>query len=71
MKVGGIILIVFGCLSIFGGIATASFHPDDPTRVGQSIIWGIAFSGIGIFLISRANKKKQEKVEKEKWDKGL
>jgi len=70
MKVFGIILIVLGALSFFGGFATASLNPDDPTSIGQSIIWGIALIGIGIFLISRANRKKREKEEKEEWDKG-
>ncbi len=64
-------MIALGVLSFLGGIATASLHPDDPASIGQSIIWGIALSGIGIFLISRANKKKREKEEKEKWDKGV
>jgi len=79
MKIGGIILIVLGAfffLSGIGGFYLAgsqgfSEYQPDAGQLGQNISFGIAFVGIGIFLITRANKKKREKEEKEKWDKGI
>jgi hypothetical protein len=79
MKIGGIILLVFGALSFLaglGGLYLAGVdgfyqHPPDPRQPAQSIVWGISMAGIGIFLISRANKKKRDKAEKERWNKGV
>lgn len=56
MKIAGIIITVLGSLSLLGSIigGISSFGP---------LFW----LGLGIFLIHRANQKKEEKENKEKW----
>lgn len=63
MKVAGIILLVLGILSTLGAIiGTVNGHS---TSFG-----GIAFVVLGAFLISRANKKKEEAEKKKEWVEG-
>ena len=63
MKTIGILLLVIGCLSIFGGIMG--------TIAGrQPNFAGLTFIVLGAFLISRANKKKEEEDKKKHWEQG-
>ncbi|MEQ8324036.1 MAG: hypothetical protein RID18_16285 [Cytophagales bacterium] len=64
MKIGGIILLVLGIFSTIGGLLRAS------QGFEASIGGGLAFGVLGIFLISRANKKKEEEDKKKEWEKG-
>ncbi len=53
MKTTGIVILVLGCLSTLGGIiGTIAGH--------QPNFAGVTFIVLGAFLISRANKKKEE-----------
>lgn len=65
MKVLGWIFAVLGALYFIIGIIAAS---EVPEAAGQKIIEGITIGVLGIFLISRAKKKEQEKVDQDKWD---
>lgn len=57
MKITGWIILVFGLLSLLGCIIGGS-NPMGPT------FW----IALGIFLLYRANQKKKEKEEKDKWN---
>lgn len=56
MKVLGWILLVLGIFAFIGQLISGQFF-------AGSFIWIV----IGGYLISRANKKEEEKKEKEKW----
>ncbi|GAA4017394.1 hypothetical protein GCM10022408_33700 [Hymenobacter fastidiosus] len=63
MKTTGIVILVIGCLSTLGGIMSAI--------VGrQPNFAGVTFIVLGAFLISRANKKKEEADKKKQWEQG-
>jgi len=61
MKVTGIILLVMGAFVMLGLIIGAS--------QGHSVSFTgpIIFIVVGAFLISRANKRKQEEKERNEW----
>lgn len=63
MKIAGIIILVLGCISTFGGVMAAAVG-------GRLNLSGLTFIVLGIFLISRAKKKKEEEEEKSKWEQG-
>jgi uncharacterized membrane protein YbaN (DUF454 family) len=61
MKTTGIILLIIGGLSTLGGILG--------TAEGRNPNFaGLTFVVLGLFLISRANKKKEEREEKNQWE---
>jgi uncharacterized membrane protein YbaN (DUF454 family) len=63
MKTTGIVILVIGCLSTLGGIMG--------TIAGrQPNFAGVAFIVLGAFLMSRANKKKEEADKKKQWEQG-
>ena len=62
MKTTGIILIVFGSLSLLGFLL-------NPT-VGASA-GGLLFIVLGAYLIYRAKQKKKEQQEKDNWSNGV
>jgi hypothetical protein len=63
MKTAGIILLVLGILSTLGMLIAAS--------QGQKASFGsVAFIVLGAFLISRANKNKEDEEKKKKWESG-
>jgi hypothetical protein len=63
MKTTGIVIFVIGCLSTLGGIMG--------TIAGQQPNFsGLTFIVLGAFLISRANKKKEEADKKKQWELG-
>lgn len=63
MKTTGIILIILGCVSTFGGIMAAiNGHKANFTGIGLIVL--------GFYLTYRANKKKEEQQEKDNWNKG-
>lgn len=70
MKATGIILIIFGILNIVMSLGALSSSVGDPGQLGPKIIMGIGLGGLGIYLIQRANNKKKEQEDKDKWDKG-
>jgi uncharacterized membrane protein HdeD (DUF308 family) len=68
MKTGGIIAIIFGALNIFVGIA--GLNSPFAERAIRNLGLGIGVIILGIYLISRANEKKEEQKEKDNWMKG-
>lgn len=63
MKTTGIILLVLGILSTLVAIMGAAR--------GHNISFsGIAFIVLGAFLMSRANKKKEEEAKRKQWESG-
>ncbi len=61
MKIAGIILIILGALSTITAIVGAS--------QGHNVSFiGLGFIVLGAFLLSRANKKKEELEKKKKWE---
>lgn len=68
MKVGGIIALVFGVLNLIVGIGGLSSQYAD--QASSKIGFGIGAIVLGLFLLNRANKKKDEQNEKEKWSNG-
>lgn len=61
MKTAGIILLVLGILSTLGAIIGS-------TQGHRTSFGGIAFIVLGAFLISRANKKKEDEENKKRWE---
>ncbi len=62
MKTWGIILVVFGALSLLGAIMAAAN--------GRSANGGgLAFIVLGIYLIHRGKQKEKEKADRDKWSK--
>ncbi len=60
MKITGIILLVLGIISMLGAFAGAAMDKDPNFS-------GLIFIVLGAFLISRANKKKEEEERKSAW----
>lgn len=56
MKTAGIIILVVGCLGFIMGLIEGGIAP-------AGLVWVV----VGAFLISKANKKEREKIEKDKW----
>jgi uncharacterized membrane protein HdeD (DUF308 family) len=61
MKVGGIISLIFGILNLIIEYAD---------QAGSKIGFGIGAIVLGVYLINRANQKKEEQSEKDKWSNG-
>lgn len=59
MKVLGWILLILGILSFIGAISQ-----------GHNVVGPAFFGGLGAYLLSRINKKKQEEQDKDKWANG-
>lgn len=59
MRILGWILLILGILSFIGAASQ-----------GNSIIGPVFFGGLGAYLLSRVNKKKQEEHDKDKWING-
>lgn len=70
MKIAGIILVVLGSLNFIGSLIGISSNPELADRLGRSLFMAIGFLGLGIYLINRANNKKKEQEEREKWNSG-
>jgi uncharacterized membrane protein YfcA len=68
MKIGGIIALIFGVLNLIIGIGGLSTQYAD--QAGGKIGFGIGAIVLGIYLLNRANKKKEEQKDKEKWNSG-
>lgn len=66
MKIGGIISIIFGAVNlIIGFVGLSSKYAEQATgKIG----FGIGLLVLGFYLINRANKKKEEKDKKDKWE---
>ncbi|MFT4972943.1 MAG: putative membrane protein [Saprospiraceae bacterium] len=63
MKTTGIVILILGCVSTFGGIMAAiGGHKANLTGLGLVVL--------GIYLINRANKKKEEEEKKKQWEQG-
>jgi len=61
MKTAGIIILVLGALGTLGQLLIAA-QGNDATFAP------IAFVVLGLFLISRANAKKEEEEKKKQWE---
>ena len=70
MKVGGIVILIFGILNFLIAIIGIIKEPQYASQIGSQFSIGIMFIVLGTFMISRANKKKLENKEKDKWIKG-
>jgi len=68
MKIGGIIALIFGVLNLIIGIGALSSEYAD--QAGGKIGFGIGAIVLGIYLLNRANQKKEEQNEKDKWSNG-
>lgn len=68
MKVGGIISLIFGVLNLIIGIGGLSTQYAD--QASGKIGFGIGAIVLGIYLLNRANQKKEEQMEKDKWNNG-
>lgn len=69
MKIGGIIALIFGILNIIAGIGMSS-DPNFADKAGGKFGFGIGAIVLGIYLLNRANQKKEEQNEKDKWSNG-
>ena len=63
MKIWGIIFIIAGIGGIIQFVASAG-------QTASSIGFSIGFLVLGIYLIHRANQKKKDLNDKEKWEQG-
>lgn len=66
MKITGIILIIIGAINVITGFAGLS--SDYAEQASSSLGFGIGFIVLGAYLINRAQKKKEEKERKDKWE---
>lgn len=57
MRTGGLICIVLGSLSLLGAIIG-----------GHSAFGPLFWSGLGLYLVHRANQKEQEEIDKNNWN---
>ncbi len=64
MKVGGIILVLFGVLNSVVALAGIADYPD---QAGPRLSIGIGMLVLGIYLLSRDQKKKEEEEDKKRW----
>ncbi len=67
MKIGGIIILILGALNFLISIIGIVQAPQYASQIGRQFTFGVMFIALGIFMISRANKKKLENEEKDKW----
>lgn len=65
MKVGGIIALIFGVLNLIIGIG--GLYTEYAEQATGNITFGIGAVILGMFLINRYSKKKEEQKEKDKW----
>ncbi len=61
MKTTGIVLVIIGIMSLLGSFIQAS-------RGEHTSFPGLVFLVLGAFLISRANKNKEEEEKKKQWE---
>jgi hypothetical protein len=66
MKGFGIFLVIIGILALIGGSIRTSYGKNPMTYQQLSLYIGI--TGAGIYLINRAEKKKRNQSEKDKWE---
>jgi hypothetical protein len=71
MKVTGIILIVLGVAHFILLLIALSMTPEYADKVIRLLFFDVGFAGLGLYLIQRANKKKEKQAEKNKWNKKL
>ena len=69
MKTWGIILIILGGISFIGCVIGLSTNPEQANFIVRQLFFDIGLIGLGIYLLNRANTKKKEQEEKEKWGK--
>ncbi len=67
MKIGGVISLILGVLNLIIGIGGLSTQYAD--QASGKIGFGIGAIVLGVYLLNRANKKKEEQQEKDKWNK--
>ena len=67
MKGLGIFLVAYGVLGLIGS-AMSSAQNDNYSMTGRLFAVSIGIIGVGIYLISKANKKKNEQSKKDKWN---
>jgi hypothetical protein len=68
MKTGGIVAIIFGVLNIIAGIAISA-DPNYSHKAGGKFGFAIGCFVLGMYLINRANQKKEEEKQKNDWNK--
>jgi hypothetical protein len=78
MKIIGFILIALAGLNLVITVIglsvnpnVASSNPEFGGMIGKQLIFDIGIIGLGIYLVSRANKKKEEEDKKNQWEQGL
>lgn len=59
MKITGWVLLIIGILSFIGAVSK-----------GHGLIGPLFFGALGVYLLSRVDKKKQEEKDKDKWENG-
>lgn len=69
MKTAGIILVCFGILNFL--VSFAALGSGEEEAFGRMVSSALMFGGIGAYLIHRANQKKKDEEEKERWNKGM
>lgn len=69
MKTIGIIFLVFAGMN-FIAFVIGTCSGIDGSLVVQQLSGALMLAGLGAFLVHRANRKKQEKEDKEKWNNG-
>ncbi len=70
MKIAGIILVILGSLSLLGNCIGMSANPEHAEPAISGFVFAIGIIGLGIYLISRANKRKEEEDDRKKWEAG-
>jgi nicotinamide riboside transporter PnuC len=71
MKIVGIVLIALGAMNLIICFIGISTNPEYAAKLVQQLFFDIGFIGLGIYLINRANTKKKEQEDKEKWAKSV
>lgn len=68
MKTIGIILLVFAVGNLITAIIATGHGAEEAAE--RSLSGALTLGVLGVFLVSRANKKKEDKEKKDKWRKG-
>lgn len=66
MKNIGFLIIGFAVLNLFTAIMV--LEPGNEIKVVMKLIQALMCGVLGAYLIHRANKKEEEKKEKQKWE---
>lgn len=68
MKTFGIILLAIGGLNLIINLIGLGTNPEYADQQIRQLLFGIGLIAAGVYLINRAQKKKEEDKDRENWN---